>query len=87
MKEGFIYIDDNVYSTLFAISEEEQAKGLMYQEWPPPVMSFVYVAPKINKFFHTVGNFSVFAFNFTLSDVKILVFVGETTKVIIITKK
>lgn len=50
MKDGFIYINDNVFSTLLAISEEEQSKGLMHQVWPPPAMTFVYAMPKINKF-------------------------------------
>lgn len=50
MREGFIYINNNIFSTLLAISEEEQAKGLMHQEWPPPAMTFVYPQSKINKF-------------------------------------
>ncbi len=33
-----------------AISADEQASGLMNKEWPPPIMSFVYTSPKINKF-------------------------------------
>lgn len=50
MEEGVIYIHNNIFTTLLAISEEEQMHGLMYQEWPPPVMSFVYASPRINKF-------------------------------------
>lgn len=50
MKSGFIFIANNVFETLFAISQEEQAIGLMNQPWPPPIMSFVYDKPKINKF-------------------------------------
>ena len=50
MKEGFIYVGNNIFSTLLAISEHEQSKGLMHQEWPPPVMTFVYGRSKINKF-------------------------------------
>ena len=50
MESGFIYIHNNVFPTLFAISSEEQTKGLMYQEFPPPVMSFVYSYPRVNKF-------------------------------------
>lgn len=50
MEQGFVYIHNNVFPTLLAISEEEQARGLMGQEWPPPVMSFVYHYPKVNKF-------------------------------------
>jgi uncharacterized membrane protein (UPF0127 family) len=50
MEHGYIYINDNVFPSLFAISSEEQSQGLMYQEWPPPIMSFVYATPKVNKF-------------------------------------
>lgn len=50
MEQGYIYIHTNVFPTLLAISAEEQAKGLMHEEWPPPVMSFVYERPKLNKF-------------------------------------
>lgn len=50
MKEGYIFIGSNVLSTLFAVSEEEQSKGLMEQTWPPPVMSFIYKNSKVNKF-------------------------------------
>lgn len=50
MEEGVIYIHNNIFTTLLAISEEEQMHGLMHQEWPPPVMSFVYAAPRVNKF-------------------------------------
>lgn len=50
MEEGYIYIHNNVYPTLLAISEDEQSNGLMNQPWPPPIMSFVYGSPRINKF-------------------------------------
>jgi uncharacterized membrane protein (UPF0127 family) len=50
MESGFIYIHNNVFPTLLAISEEEQSKGLMYRDWPPPVMSFVYASPQLNRF-------------------------------------
>ena len=50
MKEGFVVINDNIFSTLLAVSSEEQARGLMYQEWPPPAMSFLYTRGQINKF-------------------------------------
>jgi uncharacterized membrane protein (UPF0127 family) len=50
MRQGYIYINNDIYSTLLAISSEEQAKGLMHKEWPPPVMSFVYSSPQINRF-------------------------------------
>lgn len=50
MEQGFIYIHNSIFPSLFAISHEEQAKGLMYEEWPPPVMSFVYDSPRVNRF-------------------------------------
>lgn len=50
MERGYIFINNSVLPTLLAISEAEQQKGLMYEEWPPPVMSFVYAEPKVNKF-------------------------------------
>ena len=50
METGFIYVEGNVFETLIAISEAEQQKGLMRQPFPPPIMSFVYAEPRINKF-------------------------------------
>lgn len=50
MKLGYVSINDNIFSTLLALSEEEQQQGLMWQEWMPPIMSFVYAQPRINKF-------------------------------------
>lgn len=50
MEQGYIFIHNNVFPTLLAISSSEQEQGLMFQEWPPPVMSFIYAQPKINKF-------------------------------------
>ncbi len=50
MKTGFICIGDNVFSTLLAISEIEQRKGLMNIVAPVPVMSFLYSKAKVNKF-------------------------------------
>jgi uncharacterized protein len=50
MNSGYVYIGDNVFSTLLAVSEHEQTIGLMGQAWPPPVMTFVYDSPKVSKF-------------------------------------
>lgn len=50
MKSGYLNIKENIIETLFALSHEEQEKGLMFQKWPPPNMSFVYSTPQINKF-------------------------------------
>lgn len=46
----YVKISGNKIITLLAISQYEQECGLMNQEWPPPVMSFVYATPRINKF-------------------------------------
>lgn len=50
MENGYIYISNNIFPTLLAISEAEQQRGLMGQQWPPPIMSFIYTEPRINKF-------------------------------------
>jgi len=50
MNSGYIFIDHHIFPTLFAISSEEQTKGLMGQPWPPPIMSFIYLTPSYNKF-------------------------------------
>lgn len=50
MENGYIYIANNVFPSLLAISEEEQEKGLMFEPFPPPIMSFLYNKPKITKF-------------------------------------
>jgi uncharacterized membrane protein (UPF0127 family) len=50
MEQGYIFIHNNVFPTLIAISEAEQQRGLMGQSWPPPTMSFIYTEPRINKF-------------------------------------
>ena len=45
-----IKIGEHILPTLLAISHEEQEIGLMNKPWPPPVMSFVYSKPQINRF-------------------------------------
>lgn len=50
MEQGYIYIHNNIFPTLLAISVEEQAKGLMYVDPPIPNMAFVYGSPQVNKF-------------------------------------
>ena len=50
METGYVYISEYIFPTLLAISDQEQAKGLMRQPWPPPIMSFVYASPRVNKF-------------------------------------
>lgn len=50
MKNGYIYIGANIFQTLFAVSMEEQSRGLMYIDPPVPTMSFIYQMPQVNKF-------------------------------------
>lgn len=45
-----VIIKGNEYPTLVAITEAEQAKGLMGMKEPTPIMSFVYNEPKVNSF-------------------------------------
>lgn len=42
MSNDIITIGDISFSTLIAITSEEQTTGLMYKKWPPPVMCFPY---------------------------------------------
>lgn len=46
----YIKIAGKIIPTLLAITASEQETGLMNKEWPPPVMSFVYASPRVNKF-------------------------------------
>jgi len=50
MENGYIYVHNNIFPTLLAISSDEQAKGLMFEPYPPPIMSFIYGSPRINRF-------------------------------------
>lgn len=50
MESGHLRIGEQEFPTLLAISEDEQAMGLMHQPWPPPIMSFVYPVPKVSRF-------------------------------------
>lgn len=50
MKTGFLYINDIIFETLIAVSEDEQQRGLMYVEWLPPNMAFPYKYASVNKF-------------------------------------
>lgn len=50
MREGYIFIDNKIFPTYLALSHQEQEIGLMNVSWPPPIMSFVYPSPQINKF-------------------------------------
>lgn len=50
MKQGYVYIYNNIFHTLLALSEKEQEVGLMNIDPPVPNMTFIYAHPKINKF-------------------------------------
>jgi uncharacterized membrane protein (UPF0127 family) len=50
MDIDIIKISNTEFPTLLAISVDEQERGLMNVDWPPPVMSFVYKKPAVNKF-------------------------------------
>lgn len=45
-----VLIGNHKLETMLAITAEEQEVGLMHREWPPPVMSFVYSSPRVNRF-------------------------------------
>lgn len=47
---AYLAIGNKIIPTLLAITAEEQERGLMYRDWPPPVMSFVYSTPQVNRF-------------------------------------
>lgn len=49
-KHNKVVLGNNEFETLVARTEEEQARGLMFVEYPPPVMSFVYSSPRVNRF-------------------------------------
>lgn len=57
MLKGYLYVNDDIFPTLLAVSSEEQERGLMFVEPPTPIMSFVYRTPQINRFWmcHTPG--------------------------------
>lgn len=43
-------IGSRVINTLVAITEKDHQRGLMFQAWPPPVMSFPYNTATVRKF-------------------------------------
>lgn len=45
-----IIFGNNSLTTLVALTDEEQRRGLMHQSWPPPVMCFPYRNQAIRKF-------------------------------------
>jgi uncharacterized membrane protein (UPF0127 family) len=49
-KVSKIKINNNIFNTLVAITEDEHVQGLMYIEPPAPIMSFPYKNAKVRKF-------------------------------------
>ncbi len=47
---NIVIIGEHQFDTLIASTLEEQIRGLMFQKWPPPVMSFPYKTAEIRKF-------------------------------------
>lgn len=45
-----LQIGDHGLETILAVTADEQEQGLMGRSWPPPVMSFVYSSPRVNRF-------------------------------------
>lgn len=45
-----IIIGKNEFETLVAITEAEHIQGLMYKQWPPPIMIFAFNNLDIRKF-------------------------------------
>ncbi len=45
-----VIIKGHEFPTLIALTEAEQARGLMYKTWPPPVMCFPYKKAERIKF-------------------------------------
>ncbi|MFA5758037.1 MAG: DUF192 domain-containing protein [Clostridia bacterium] len=50
MKNNTISINGMVFQTVIAETEQEQQYGLMWKEWPPPIMSFPYSQASYHKF-------------------------------------
>lgn len=50
MSKDRVIIADMAFPTELAITSQEQEKGLMNVEYPPPVMSFIYNEPRANTF-------------------------------------
>jgi uncharacterized membrane protein (UPF0127 family) len=45
-----VFIGDNAFDTMVAITKDEQQQGLMHKPWPPPIMSFPFERPALRKF-------------------------------------
>lgn len=46
-----LFINNKLFDNiLVAVSYNEQAQGLMFKEWPPPIMAFPYKKSMLRKF-------------------------------------
>jgi uncharacterized protein len=45
-----ISIKGQLFPVIVAVTENEQQRGLMFQEWPPPIMAFPYNTAAPRKF-------------------------------------
>lgn len=50
MNKDIIVLGKNKFETLVARTPLEHLRGLMFKEWPPPIMSFPYSDAGIKKF-------------------------------------
>ncbi len=50
MSDKIIIGSNAPLDTLVAITQKEQAKGLMHKAWPPPIMTFAFDKSSIHKF-------------------------------------
>lgn len=48
--KDLVILGNNKLETLIALTEDEQVQGLMYRDWPPPVMSFPFNQASVHKF-------------------------------------
>jgi len=51
MKNDFVEINGQQFITKVAVDADEFETGLMFQPWPPPVMSFPFEKAGIHKFY------------------------------------
>ena len=48
--DSSVSIKGQVFPAVIAVTEAEQLRGLMFQEWPPPIMAFPAVTASYRKF-------------------------------------
>ena len=78
-----ISIKGQVFPAEVAVTEAEQMQGLMYREWPPPIMAFPYTTAQYRRFWmkNTVSPLDII---FCKSNKVVGIFKGEpmSTKLI-----